>query len=90
MKTQREGKPPSVPYISNLSLTSALDVGMSGQRLAAADLSPEKDSHYLIHTRLGGPQVRSGVQKFTSPLPGFEPRTVQLVASRVRKRSARK
>ena len=50
----------------------------------------KKNSRYLIHTRMDGPRVRSGgVQKIISPLPEFEPPTVQPVASRVRNSSDR-
>ena len=63
-----------------LSLTLALD-GVGDQRHAPAALSPVK-TRYTLYRRLGGPQGRSGqVRKILSP-PGFDPRTVQPVASR--------
>ena len=47
-----------------------------GQRDAPAALPPGK-TRYPLYRRLGGPQVRK-----ISPSPGFDPRTVQLAASR--------
>jgi hypothetical protein len=35
-----------------------------------------------LYRKLGGPQGRSGQVPKISPLPGFDPRTVQPVASR--------
>jgi hypothetical protein len=54
---------------------------VGGQRHAPAALLPGKN-RYLLHRRLGGPQGRSGRVRKISPLPGFDPRTVQPVASR--------
>jgi hypothetical protein len=52
-----------------------------GQRHALAALPPEK-TRYPLFRRLGGPQGRSGrLQKISTPL-GFDPRTVQPVATR--------
>jgi hypothetical protein len=63
-----------------LSLTSALD-GAGGQRHAPAALRPGK-TQYPLCRRLGEPQGRSGrVRKISNP-PGFNPRTVQTIASR--------
>jgi len=56
-------------------------MGVGGQRRAPAALTPGK-TRYPLYRRLGGPQDRSGwVRKISSPL-GFDPRTVQPVASR--------
>jgi hypothetical protein len=44
-------------------------------------LSPGK-TRYPLHRKLGGPQGRSGQVRKISPLPGFDPRTVQPVDSR--------
>jgi hypothetical protein len=44
-------------------------------------LTPRKDP-VPINRRLGGPQGRSGWVRKISPPPGFDPRTVQPVASR--------
>ena len=43
-------------------------------------LSPGK-TRYSLYRRLGGPQGRSGQVRKISPSPGFDPRTVQPVAS---------
>ena len=56
-------------------------MGVGGQHHAPAALPPGK-TRYPLYRRLGGPQGRSGrVRKISSP-PGFDPRSVQLVASR--------
>ena len=39
-------------------------------------------TRYPLYRRLGGPQGRSGQVRKISPPPGFDPRTVQPVASR--------
>jgi hypothetical protein len=66
-------------YRSTLSLTSALYEG--DQRHASVALPPGK-TLYPLYRRLGGPQGRCGrLRKILSP-PGFDPRTVQPVASR--------
>ena len=45
-------------------------------------LYPRKETRYPLYIRLGGPQGRSGGLRKISPAPGFDPRTVQPVASR--------
>jgi hypothetical protein len=65
---------------SILSLTSAID-GVGGQRHAPADLPPGK-TRYPLYRRLGGAHGRSEQVWKISPPPGFDPRTVQSVASR--------
>jgi hypothetical protein len=67
-------------YSSTLSSTSALD-GVGGKRHAPTALPPG-DIRYPLYSRLGGTQGRSGRVQKISPLPGFDPRTVQPVASR--------
>ena len=67
-------------YSSTLSLTSGLDVE-GGRRHVPDALTPGK-TRYPLHRRLGGPQGRSGRVRNISPPPGFDPRTVQPVASR--------
>ena len=52
-----------------------------GERHAPAALPPEK-TRYPLYRRLGGPQGRSGRVLKILPLPGFDHRTVQSVASR--------
>ena len=56
-------------------------MGVGGQHHARAALHAGKN-RYPLYRRLGGPQVRSGRVRKISPLPGFDPRTVQPVASR--------
>jgi hypothetical protein len=67
-------------YSFSLSLTLALD-RVGGQRHAPAALPPGKTRHPL-YRRLGGLQFRSEQVQKISPPPGFDPRTVQPVASR--------
>ena len=76
-----EGPEGEQMYSSTLSLTSALD-RVGDQRHTPAALPPVK-TRYPLYRRLSGPQGRSGrVRKISSPPPGFDPRTVQPVASR--------
>jgi hypothetical protein len=56
-------------------------MGWGGQRHAPATLSPGK-TRYPLYWKLGGPQGQSGWVPKISPPPGFDPRTVQPVASR--------
>jgi hypothetical protein len=44
---------------------------------------PSWKTRYPLYRRLGGPQGRSGQVRKISPPPGFEPRTVQPVVSRI-------
>jgi rRNA maturation protein Nop10 len=68
-------------YNYTLSLTSALDGG-GWSTPRPGRLTPGKETRYALYRRLGGPQGRSGrVRKISTP-PGFDPRTVQPVASR--------
>ena len=66
-------------YSSTLPLTSALD-GVGGQCHAPAALSPGK-TWYTLYRRLGGPQGQFGRVQKISPPPGFDPRTIQSIAS---------
>jgi len=43
---------------------------------------PPGKTRYALYRRLDGPQGRSGQVRKNSPPPGFDPRTVQPVASR--------
>jgi hypothetical protein len=52
------------------------------QRHVTVALPLEKKTRYPLYRRLGGPQGRSGWSRKISPPPGFDPRTVQPVASR--------
>ena len=54
---------------------------MGCQRHVPAALTPGK-TRYPLYRRLGGPQSRSGRVRKILPPPGFDPRTVQPVASR--------
>ena len=65
----------SCTLLSNLALN-----GVGGQRQDPAALPPGKNRYPLYRT-LGGPQGRSGRVRNISPPPGFDPRTVQPVAS---------
>ena len=56
-------------------------MGVGGQRHAPAVLSPGKTLHTLCR-KSGEPQGRSGRVRNISPPPGFDPQTVQPVASR--------
>jgi hypothetical protein len=56
-------------------------MGVGGERHAPADLLPGM-TRYLLYRSLGRPQWRSGRVQKISPPPGFDPRTVQLLASR--------
>ena len=56
-------------------------MGVGGQQHAPAAL-PLGKTRYPLYRRLCGPQGRSGLVRKISPLPGFDPQTVQPVASR--------
>ena len=56
-------------------------MGVGGQHHAPAALPPGK-TRCPLYRRLGRPQGRSGRVLKISPPPGFDPRTVQPVASR--------
>jgi hypothetical protein len=56
-------------------------MGVGGQHHAPAALLPGK-TRYPLYRRLGEPQGRSGQARKISPPPGFDPWTVQPVASR--------
>jgi len=62
-------------------LTTALEGGEgSASRLGRSLLAGK--SRYPLYRSLGGPQGRFGQAQKISPPPGFDPRTVQPVASR--------
>ena len=56
-------------------------MGEGGQRHAPAALLTGK-ARYPLYRRMSGPQGRSGLMRKISPPQGFDPRTVQPVASR--------
>ena len=67
--------------IALLFLYTRCYMGVGGQRQAQIPLPPGR-TRYPLYRRLGGPQSRSEqVQKIMHP-PGFNPRSVQPVASR--------
>ena len=53
-----------------------------GQCHTPAALYPPGKTQYPLYSRLGGSQGRSGQARKISPLPGFDPRTAQPIASR--------
>jgi hypothetical protein len=53
-----------------------------GQRHGSASLSPGRRPWYPLYRRLGGSQDLAGRVRKISPPPGFDPPTVQAVASR--------
>ena len=55
-------------------------MGVDSQRHVLAALHPGIN-RYPLFRRLGGPQGRSGQVRKILPPPGFDPRTVQPVAS---------
>ena len=55
-------------------------MGVGGQLHALAAL-PLGKTLYPLYRRLGGPQARSARLWKISPPPGFDPRTIQPVAS---------
>jgi len=78
-RTGHEGPEGEQTYSFTLPLTPALDV-VGGQRHAPAALTPGK-TQYTLYRRLGEPQGLSGRVRKISPSPGFDPRTVQPIAS---------
>ena len=79
-RTGHEGPEVEQTYRSTLSLTSALDLG--GQRHAPVAL-PTEETRYPLYRRLGESQGRNGWMLKISPPPppGFDPWTVQYIAS---------
>jgi hypothetical protein len=68
-------------YSSTLSLTSALEWdGWSTP--SPGRFTPGTEARYPLYRRLGGLHGRSEQVRKISPRPGFDPRTVQPVASR--------
>ena len=78
-RRDHEGPEGEQMYSSTLPSTSALD-GVVGQRDAPAALPPGK-TRYPLYRRLGGSQDRPGRVRNISPAAGFNPRTVQPVAT---------
>jgi len=61
-------------------MTTALEGG-EGSALRPGRCLPPGNTRYPFYRRLGEPQDRSGQVRKISPSPGFDPRTVQPVAS---------
>ena len=62
-------------------MTTTLEGGEGSASRPGCSLPPGK-TRYPLYRRLGGPQGRSGQVRKISPPPGFDPRSVQPVASR--------
>jgi len=62
-------------------MTTALEGGEGSASRPGRSLPPGK-SRYPLYRKLGGLQGRSGQVRKISPLSGFDPRSVQPVASR--------
>jgi hypothetical protein len=62
-------------------MTTALE-GSEGSVSRPGRFLPPGKMRYPLYSRLVGPQGRSGRVRKISPTPGFDPRTVQPVASR--------
>jgi hypothetical protein len=62
-------------------MTTALEGGEGSASRPGRSL-PTGKTWYPLYGRMGGPQGRSGPVRKISPPPGFDPRTVQPVASR--------
>ena len=60
-------------------MATALEGGEGSASRPGRSLPPGK-TRYPLYSRLGGPQGPSGHVRKISPPPGFDPRTVQLVA----------
>ena len=81
--TSRDSPDGEQIYICTLPSTSTLDEGWVVST-TPRPLYPPGKTRYPLYSRLGGPQGRSGLVRKISSLPtrGFDPRTVQPVASR--------
>jgi hypothetical protein len=80
-RTGHEGPKGEQRYSSTLSLTLALDGG-GWSMPCPGHFTPELETQYPLYRRLGGSQGWSGWAQKISPPLGFDPRTVQPVASR--------
>jgi hypothetical protein len=72
LRRGHDGEEVEKKYSCTLSLTSALD-GVGWSTPLSGRFTPRKETRYQLYSRLGGK---------ISPSPGFDPRTVQPVASR--------
>jgi len=62
-------------------MTTALEESEGSASRPGRSLPPGR-TRYALYRRLGGPQGESGQVREISPPTGFDPRTVQPVASR--------
>jgi len=69
-------------HSSTLSLIAVLDGGGGWPTPHPGRFTPGKETRYPMCSRLGGPQGQSGRVRKIFPSPGFDPRTVRLLASR--------
>ena len=69
-------------YRSTVPSTSALDGGGWSTPCHALAALPLGKTRYPLYRRLGGPQGRSGRVRKILPSLGFDPWTIQPVASR--------
>jgi hypothetical protein len=80
LRTGHEGPDGGYRYTSTVPLTSAPDWGGWSMPHPGC-FTPRKETRYPSYSRLGGPQGQfRWAQKILLP-PGFDPRTVQPVAS---------
>ena len=80
LEYNHEGPEGQYSYSYTLSLTSVLDVG--GWLTPTPTALPLGMTRYPLYRTIDAPQEQSGRVRKTSPPPGFDPRTVQFVASR--------
>jgi hypothetical protein len=80
-RTGHEGPYGEQTYSSTISLTST-PFGSWWSALSPGRFNRRKETLYPFRRRMGGPQNRSGRVRRMSPPPGFDPRTVQPIASR--------
>jgi len=79
-RTGHEDRERECTYSSNLSLTSALDRGGWSTPRSGCFI-PRQKTRDPLYRRLGGDKGRSGLVRIISLPPGFDPQTVQPVAS---------
>ena len=79
-RTGHEGLQKEKRYRSPLSWTSALNGG-GWLTPRPGRFTPRKETRYPLYRRLSGPEGRCGQVRTISPPPGFDPRTIQPVAS---------
>ena len=79
-RTAHESPEGEQRYSSVLSVNLALDRG-GWSKPSPGRFTPGRETRYPWYRRLGGPQGRSGRVRKISSIPGFDPRTVQSVAS---------